>query len=405
MSDFCEIYLSDDGKTWLVTPVRDVYDRLMAGYQSVAAGFVGISDLGDIAATSVRENKAEMLAPVLVEMAQQTADMLNSISSIAGNARVVSLDAQQMQLPISLLRRTTVFVQFNGVAGFLVSPNTVVSDDLHQYRTIEPLILDNSGVGVVRCEALQDGAWAVDAGTVINVDTGSLSALTCINPEAGTPALPPESVADLRWRCFRAKRAIFSGSNATLELMLLNMGIPARLISVPDRRVIIGNADLYDQTLIAGAIYDSGILCYNLIGKQNSGTTIIKSIVNPPNSTAVRFIAALKITLKIDVEWRTGNIAFAAEKSVNSIITTRLIEYVNTMKVGTRLALSDFEFVVLDAIYEVLPRGQGTQVTSIALYNGVTLLTFDANGFCDLPDETFVETDSSQITVERLALV
>jgi hypothetical protein len=217
----------------------------------------------DIASTDVQ---------ALVMMDQARVEALNDLTPYGCNEFVLVLLGKVYGVMIGQPSNTSVFVQFTGLPGFVIGKGFVVGDGNHQYIIEDGGIIGTDGQSpLLYAVASLAGAWAVPAGTVVELVTPPPSgfALSVVNPEPGIPAVSGESATQYRSRVLRAGLAASQGMARYLRTLLTNVaGVQDRLVHVKSQpgggwMVIVGGGDPYQ---VAYAIYQALFDISTLVG-------------------------------------------------------------------------------------------------------------------------------------------
>jgi hypothetical protein len=390
---------------YIATPIQTIFSNLKTALSSVAP--TTTNDLLRYAG-SLQNNLAEMCTLVLAEVEQAKIDAMNSFSPAKTNETMTLAQAEMLGLNQGLLYRTGAFVRFNGIAGLKIIKGTLVADSQYKYETIQDLTLDSYGAGVVWCEALVDGAWAIDIGTINQLATslGNYT-VTVFNDAAGIPSQGAEPIEVTRSRVHLVYNTPVIGSKNAIKSALMAVGVKENLISMPASpfRVIIGDFDLFDSKQLANTVYDSGLFFPALNGKQGLGTTQSIAIISPPNTHIINLVSANKMVIYATVLWGlTGGANTGNRSSIDNLIAQRLTDFFNNRYLGAILNQKEINNIVFNAIAEIIGDASVINLSDVILYqkiNDVNQQLVFVNGFYDLDDETYLATDTSKITIAQ----
>ncbi len=235
------------------TPPSALQQALIQGVAATNPGYTaGLpgSLIEDISSTDVG---------ALVTIDQARVDTINSITPYGANAFVLAQLGQQFGIAQGLPTNASVYVVFSGSAGYVLSPNFLVSDGSNQYALQDGGIIQANGQSApLYAVCTNSNTFAIPANTVTQVVTSvpSIYTVTVTNPEAGTPASGAESVQSYRSRVLLAGQVAVAGTPATLKTLLYEItGVQQQYVSVNQVtggwQVIAGGGDAYS---IANAI-------------------------------------------------------------------------------------------------------------------------------------------------------
>lgn len=207
-------------------------------------------------------------------------DLINSVSPTNSNIFILNQQAAAAGIaPMGFPSRTSVYVVFTGLAGYVIPKGFVVSDSTYQYTTQANAVIETGGTSSpVYCVATVDGSLAVNVNTVTTIATSiPVSAtLTVDNPAAGVAGEGTETTAEFRSRVLTSWTIGSQGMARYLKTQLTNVsGVQQRLVSVKQLsgqwEIICGGGDPYE---VAGAIYNSVFDVSNLSGSVMAVTGI-----------------------------------------------------------------------------------------------------------------------------------
>jgi hypothetical protein len=184
---------------------------------------------------------------------------------------------------------TSVYVTFSGTVGFVIPAGFVVGDGTNQYNVIDAGVVLTGGVsGLVFCQAVLAGSFAVPANTVTTIVTSVPSGvtLTVTNPSAGTAGTAAQTEAQFRAQVLQAGIVTSLGTPAYVKTLLQAVpGVEAQLISFRASgtgwEVIVGGTG--DPYAIGNAIFQGMADVNVLVGSTLAVTAITNS--NPGTMT------------------------------------------------------------------------------------------------------------------------
>lgn len=192
-------------------------------------------------------------------------DTVNSLTPLGANAFLLLELGQMLGVPVGNVSFTSVFLVFQGPAGFVIGQGFIVTDGLFQYSVTHGGIIGSDGFSLpIFAVATQGGTWAVPAGSVNKLVTSIPTGITMSvsNPQSGIPGSTAGlTESDYRGRVMRANLAASQGMARYLRTLLANIpGVQTRLIlplmnPVSGQRgweIIVGGGDPYQ---VAFAVY------------------------------------------------------------------------------------------------------------------------------------------------------
>jgi hypothetical protein len=265
------------------TPPAVIRAGIVADVSSTNPGYTA-----DLPGSMIEDILSTIVAAV-VECDTARVETVNSLTPYGANAFLLQQLGQMFGVPLNQESNTSVFVQFTGTPGFVISKGFTVSDGTYQYTIIDGGIVGSDtggGTGVTPllfAVATITGSWAIPAGTVTSLSTsvpGGVT-LTVTNPSAGIPSVGVETQDQYRAEVLNAQLATCSGTQQILKTLLYNVtGVQARLVSTIQLplnggwEIIVGGGDPYQ---VAYAIYKSGIDISSLVGSTLNITNITKA--------------------------------------------------------------------------------------------------------------------------------
>lgn len=273
---------------------------------------------------------------------QSYIELINSISSTNANLNILNQIAQQAGIKgMSEPSRTSVYVTFSGTAGFIISKGFLVGDGTYQYEVQDGGVIGLSGESSpLYCLATQDGAWAVPDNTVNSIITSVPTGftLTCNNVADGVPSGEAETVSQFRWRCLRAMTVGGQGMATRLKEMLYQVeGVQQRLVSVRQQAgglwsVICGGGDPVE---VANAIFSALFDISNLTGSLTTARNITQAIYDYPDIYSITWINPPQQLVACTVTWNSSSPYLVSSSVVSQLAAPALIEYINSLTVGS----------------------------------------------------------------------
>ena len=277
-----------------------------------------------------------------LQLDSSVAEIINSITPYGANAFLLNQLGNQFGIQSQLITNTSVYVQFSGPVGYVITVGFTVSDGTYQYtvQTGGPIL--SGGVSAsLYALATVTGSWAVPAGTVNQLITSvptEVGTVTVTNPEAGLPSSLGETEEQYRARVLQAGLALSTGAATELKTLLRNVpGVQYRLVSVrqintnpSSWEVICGGGDQY---AVAYAIYSALFDTNNIVGS----TLTVSGITNANPGVVTTTLNHGFLTGQVVVI--TGTVGITGINNVNLTITviteTTFSIGVNTTSSGT----------------------------------------------------------------------
>lgn len=259
------------------TPPAEIRSIILASVSGVKPGYTAdlpASLIEDIASTDVA---------AVAQMDSARVETVNSLTPYAANAFLLLQLGNLYGVEQNPETLTSVFVQFDGPAGFVIARGFTVSDGTYQYTVQDGGIIGEDGLSdLLFCLATQPGIWTIPAGTVTNIVTSvpSGTAITCNNPQPGIPAADAETEESYRSAVLTAGLVASTGMPSMLKTLLREVdGVQPRLISARAQtgggwEIICGGGDPYK---VAYAIYSALFDISTLVGSVISVTGYTKA--------------------------------------------------------------------------------------------------------------------------------
>ncbi len=209
-------------------------------------------------------------------------ELINSVTPYGANDFLLRQLGNIYGVPLGDGSTTSVYVVFTGSPGFVVSRGFTVSDGTYQYVVQDGGVVATGGdTAPLYALAIDQGTWAVPAGTVTQLVTSVPTAVTLAvsNPQAGTPGTAEQTPAQYRAQVLQAGLAISQGMATALRTSLeLVEGVQPRLISVRQQtggwQVLVGGGDPYQ---VAYAIFQGLFDISTLVGSTIAITGATKA--------------------------------------------------------------------------------------------------------------------------------
>ena len=214
---------------------------------------------------SLVEDVASTETAAVVESDQFLVDLVNSVSPWAANPFMLKQLGEVYDVPPAVGTNTAVYVVFFGPPGFVIVQGFTVGDGAYSYIAQEGGIIGASRQSLpIYCVSPQDGAWAVPAGAVTQLETSvpdliMQAGFGVTNPADGLASTRGETIEEYRDRVWTAGLAASTGMARYLKTLVWRIpGVQKRLVSVRQDRasgryiVMVGGGDPYQ---VGYAIY------------------------------------------------------------------------------------------------------------------------------------------------------
>jgi hypothetical protein len=256
---------------------------------------------------------------------------------------------------------TSALVIFTGTIGYVIPNGFVVSDGTYSYQIQGGGVIGGSGSSpALTALAIVPGSWGVPANTVNQILTsypGSI-VLAVNNPNPGTPGGTAESWGSYRQRVLQAGLAASVGTGRYIKTLIgaLN-GSEQNLIAVQQAsgglRVVVGG--LADTYQIANAVYMSVSDVGQLVGSAvSSGRNVTVSLVDPPDTYSVLYVAAVEQTVTMTVTWNTVLTSFTGGGAFPGLTQQPLTDYINSLSIGQVINVLEMNEIFQQAVASVL---------------------------------------------------
>lgn len=388
-----------------------------AGPQPTSPSVLQQNLLADVAATNpgytanlpgtLIEDIASTSVGAQVQMDAAMVDAVNNVSPLSTNPYTLALFGQQLGLPQGLPTNTSVYVVFTGVAGYAIPPGFLVGDGSHTYSIVDGGVIQSNGTSLpLFCVATQSGIWAIAANTVTtvlsSVPTGYT--MTVTNPNPGTPGTVAESVQSYRSRILQGQQVTAQSVPAFVSTLLQAVpGVQARLVRVLQAgggwEILCGGGDPYS---VAYAILQSVLDLGSIVGSQiSSSRNVQASIVQGNNLFDVTYVNPPQQTCGIALSWNTDLANFTAASQVSSLAIPAVINYVNSIIVGSPLSEFGVFQAFTTAVANILPVNHLTTFSIAVTINGAKVNP-EAGTYIYLGDpESYLYATPTSITVQQ----
>jgi hypothetical protein len=320
----------------ITTPPETIRDNLIAKMEGILPDYTANLPL------SLVENMTSTPVYALAQCEQAYIELINSISPT--NSNLVILNQQAVAAGILGLgqpSRTSVYVVFSGVSGYIIPRGFLVGDSIYQYEVQDGGVIGSGGHSEpLYCLATQDGSWSVPAAQVTQLGTSVPTGytLTVNNPTDGLAGGESETVAQFRARVLRSWTYTSKGMTTYLKELLYQVsGVQQRLVSVKQQvsglwSIICGGGDPYE---VGNEIFTALFDIASLAGSATTARNVTVNLYDYPDTYQIVFINPPVQTVAITVTWNTTSTYLVSNAAVNALAINPLIAYINSIPVGS----------------------------------------------------------------------
>lgn len=328
---------------------------------------------------SLIEDLSSTATGALVVQDQSATDLINSISPLTANEVIVYQLGQVYGVPQGIGSNTSVYTTFSGSPGFVVNAGFIVSDGTHQYVTQDAAIISGPGpIGqsvAVYCLAVDDGSWAIPAGTVTELVTSvpSTVVLSCTNGATGIPGDTAQSLASYQAQVIQAGLAVATGTPKFVKTAVSNVsGVQPRLIAMRQTgggwQLIVGGGDPYQ---VANAIFQAMFNIQDLQPASTAGSTETIAINDSPDTYEIVFVVPAQQSVGMTVTWNTISTAsFVSDAVVVALVQPAIVAYVNGITVGGQMSLLQLQDVFIAAVAGSIPEAAISKLQFVVTIDG-----------------------------------
>lgn len=351
------------------TAVTTLNSTLISNAESLAPGLT--TDLPG----SMVEDIASTGTGALIVADQARVDAVNSVTPYGANAFVLAQLGAQFGIPQGQPANPSVYLTFNGAAGYVIPAGFQVTDGTLVYSVQDGATIATGGtVTNVYAVATTFSLVGAIAGAVNAISSSLPSGITLsvTNPMAGTDGLVAESVQSYRSRVLQGGRATSTGTPAAVLTALQAVpGVQVRLTAV---RQVSGGWEVIcgggDSLQIGGAILQSVLDLSTLVGSATTARNVTVSVNDAGQSYSVVFVNPPQQTVTVAATWNTTQTNFTAGAQVNALAVPAMASYINSIPVGQPINLLELDAVFQGAVASVLPSQYLTTLTFAVTING-----------------------------------
>lgn len=339
-------------KTLLSTLISNVAQKVPGYTANLPAGLIT-----DLASTATG-------ALALIDQAR--VDLINSVSPYGANEALLLQLGSIYGVTAGSGSNTSVYIVFNGPAGFVIPKGFVVSDGNFQYSVQTNTIIPSSGQSTpVYCLATSPGTWAVPEGSVTEIITSvpASQPVTCTNPTAGLPGSDKQDIASYRAQVLQSGMFAVQGTPDCTVAALKNVeGTKDNLISYRQVQtdkwvVIVGGGDPYE---VGYAIYQSVPDISRLTNDvvNPSGAAVDKRTIQItvwPDVYDVPYVEPVSQNAQVFIEWNTVSTAYVDPAGVKNAVSQNIVDYINGIPVGQPINIFEIQDIFLRSVSALVP--------------------------------------------------
>ncbi|QQN36603.1 baseplate J/gp47 family protein [Rahnella aceris] len=339
-------------KTLLSTLISNVAQKVPGYTANLPAGLIT-----DLASTATG-------ALALIDQAR--VDLINSVSPYGANEALLLQLGSIYGVTASSGSNTSVYIVFNGPAGFVIPKGFVVSDGNFQYSVQTNTIIPSSGQSTpVYCLATSPGTWAVPEGSVTEIITSvpASQPVTCTNPTAGLPGSDKQDIASYRAQVLQSGMFAVQGTpDCTLAALKSVEGTKDNLISYRQVQtdkwvVVVGGGDPFE---VGYAIYQSVPDISRLTNDvvNPSGAPVDKRTVQItvwPDVYDVPYVEPVSQNAQVFIEWNTVSTAYVDPAGVKNAVSQNIVDYINGIPVGQPINIFEIQDIFLRSVSALVP--------------------------------------------------
>ena len=329
----------------------------------------------DLPGSLIEDLTSTSVGPLVI-IDQARVDAVNNVTPYGSNAYILAQQGLQFGLPQGLNANGSAFVVFTGSPAYVIPPGFIVSDGTYQYVVKDGGTVSSGGTSEPLFVVATNSSTFPIAPNTINVVVTPVTSpftLTVTNPEAGIPALAPETTPAYRSRLLQAWNPVQGVMSQVKTRVLAVPGVSPRLVSVRQAgtlwEVICGGGDPYQ---VAGAIYQGAGYIGVLTGSPiDSARNITVTLFDSPDYYDVVFVNPPQQVLTFAIVWNTTLPNFTASGAVNQYMIAAAQAYGNSIIVGQPVNLMVLNQQLQASVASVLAPENLTTLEVTVTINGV----------------------------------
>ncbi len=352
------------------------------------------------------EDISSTVTAALAQIDQSRVDAVNSNNPASANPYVLAQLGSLLGIPQGQPTNTSCYVVFTGQAGYYIPIGFLVSDGTNIYAVQDGGTIQTNGASQpLYVVAVNPGSWAVPVGTITLISTSVASpyTLSVTNQVTGVAGGPAESVQSYRSRLMEAQISAAQGTPEFIKTQLRKInGVNSRLVSVLQVsggwEIICGGGDPY---AVAGAIYSAVLDLSAIVGSATTARNITTSVIDAPNIYNVISVNPPAQTVGVAVTWNTTLPNFQAGVQVNQTGQTAILNYINSIVVGSPLNLLAMDGIFQNAVASIVPIIYLTTLTYVVTVNGTIVTPSAGTSLIATDPESYFEATDAGITVTQ----
>lgn len=352
------------------------------------------------------EDISSTVVAALAQIDQARVDAVNSNNPYSANPFVLAQLGTLFGIPQGQPTNTSCYVVFTGQAGYYIPIGFLVSDGTNIYAVQDGGTIQTGGTSQpLYVVAVNPGSWAVPVGTITIISTSVPSpyTLSVTNLVTGVAGGPAESVQSYRSRLMEAQISAAQGTPEFIKTQLRKInGVNSRLVSVLQVsggwEIICGGGDPY---AVAGAIYSAVLDLSAIVGSATTARNITTSVIDAPNIYNVISVNPPAQTVGVAVTWNTTLPNFQAGAQVNQTGQTAILNYINSIVVGSPLNLLAMDAIFQNAVAPIVPIIYLTTLTYVVTVNGTIVTPSAGTSLIATDPESYFAATNTGITVTQ----
>lgn len=381
-------------------PATQLLSDVIASVQAQSPGYT--SNLPGI----LIEDISSTVVAALAQIDQARVDAVNSNNPYSANPFVLAQLGTLFGIPQGQPTNTSCYVVFTGQAGYYIPIGFLVSDGTNIYAVQDGGTIQTGGTSQpLYVVAVNPGSWAVPVGTITIISTSVPSpyTLSVTNLVTGVAGGPAESVQSYRSRTMDAQISAAQGTPEFIKTQLRKInGVNSRLVSILQVsggwEIICGGGDPY---AVAGAIYSAVLDLSAIVGSATTARNITTSVIDAPNIYNVISVNPPAQTVGVAVTWNTTLPNFQAGVQVNQTGQVAILNYINSIVVGSPLNLLAMDAIFQNAVASIVPIIYLTTLTYVVTVNGTIVTPSAGTSLIATDPESYFAATNTGITVTQ----
>ena len=345
--------------------------------------------------------------PAVALCDQARVELVNSLTADGANEALLLKIGAITGVPYNQQSNTSVLVIFYSPnLGYVVPDGMTISDGSNVYQVQTGGVINSGGTtSLLTAIAVQPGTVVPAAGAINEILTSYPSSITLsvTNPSAGIPGGVAETWSSYRSRVMRSQRAVVtSGPSLISTLVGAVAGVQKVSVQVGTGglRVIVKGGDVYE---VAYAIFKAVGDPSRLLGHAAGGTDVTVSLVDPPNTYNIKFVAAATQTVAVTETWNTTLTSFTGGGAFAGLVQPSHVAYINALPIGQAINELELNGLFQNAVSGLLAPDLLTRLVYSVSINGTVTPPGTGTSIVsgDAESDFFTALDGSGITVTQ----